>query len=227
MNQDDQSLPPKKPELPRSPSPSSNGDGSSASADDVSYDPQSWVGIGCQLFQWRDYTPIPLVLLVLLFTEATAMSATLGTLVILVGELMRIYGVAFIGSVSRTRSESTGSRIIQRGPYALVRNPLYVANITIATGFAIYAGVGWILVLTVLLAIGQYYAIAQYEEVLLERKFGKEYRDYRDRVPAWIPRRKPSPETMDWAGDYRAALISERSSLTAIVLLLLALMVLS
>jgi hypothetical protein len=81
--------------------------------------------IGEKLFQWRDFTPIPLILLMLFAAEPGARSATVGLLLIVCGELFRVYSVAFIGSVSRTRgtgttggSGSTGSR-----PRACARPP--------------------------------------------------------------------------------------------------------
>ena len=107
------------------------------------------VSLGAKLFQWRDFTPVPLILILLIISEPTAFSATLGLFSMIFGELIRIYGVAFIGSVSRTRNtETTGRELITGGPFALVRNPLYVGNLFLATGFAIYSGHLWFVVLT-------------------------------------------------------------------------------
>ena len=49
----------------------------------------TFVEIGEKLFEWRDYTPIPLILLVLFFATPSTASATLGTLIVVLGELIR------------------------------------------------------------------------------------------------------------------------------------------
>jgi protein-S-isoprenylcysteine O-methyltransferase Ste14 len=44
------------------------------------------------------------------------------------GELIRLWGVHHIGAISRTRSQRLGP-LVATGPFALIRNPLYVGNI--------------------------------------------------------------------------------------------------
>src|SRR4051812_31674488 len=77
------------------------------------------------------------------------------------------------------------------GPYRYVRNPMYLAVLTIILGQALlfrsaavvlYAGV-------VLLAVVLF--VRGYEEPTLEHEYGDEYREYRRNVRAWIPRLRP------------------------------------
>ena len=174
------------------------------------------VKIGEWFFKSRDYTPIPLIILLLIFGQATALTATLGLILIVFGELFRIYSVAFIGTVSRTRSHSTGQRLITTGPFAYVRNPLYVANFLITLGFTVFGGSLWLTALTVFLFVFQYYFIVAYEENLLVAKFGEEYEEYRLRVPRWIPERLPSLDQLMWPDTFTPALKSEKRTLTTI-----------
>lgn len=185
---------------------------------------QSLHDIGERLFRSRDYTAIPLIVLGLFAAEPSVPSATIGTLIVLVGEILRIYGMSFLGAVGRTRSDSTGATLITTGPFSYLRNPLHLANIIICTGMGIYAGVGWLLIILVAAATFQYYCITKYEERLLLEKFGDEYQRYMDRVPAWVPNRIPTFAELEWPQSILPALHSERRTLTAIVLILLALM---
>ncbi len=183
---------------------------------------ESW---GSMLFQWRDYTPIPLILLALFFNGPTVLSATLGCISIAFGELFRIYSVAFIGGISRTRKGSLGGALVQEGPFAWVRNPLYVGNFFIAMGFAIFSGSFLVILLTGLLFAMQYHFIVQYEEGLLLKRFGESYLQYKYTVPPWIPASLPKCEDIPSPPVLGAALRSERRTLSAIVGILLLLIV--
>ncbi len=188
----------------------------------------SALDIGERLFEWRDYTPIPLIVIVLFAAEPTARSATLGTLLAVLGELVRIYSVSFIGSVSRTRNTSTtGGNLITNGPFGLVRNPLYVGNFLITLGIATFSGVSWLVALTIVLFSFQYYCIVKHEEKLLLARFGAEYEAYMQTVPAWVPARLPSLDQIEWPSTFSPALRSERRTLAAIALMLLALSLLA
>ena len=188
----------------------------------------SAVDIGEKLFELRDYTPIPLIVLVIWYCDPTVRTATLGTLLVVLGELIRIYSVAFIGSVSRTRNvTSAGSNLITSGPFGLIRNPLYVGNFFITFGLAVFSGGWWLITLAVLLFSFQYYCIVKHEERLLVARFGQEYEEYMTAVPAWIPARLPALTTLEWPDTFSPALRSEKRTLLAIAAMLLALSLLS
>lgn len=172
--------------------------------------------IGELLFRWRDYTPLPLVLLLLFVAQPTALSATLGTLLIVAGELLRIYSVAFIGTISRTRKGSLGDSLVTSGPFKYVRNPLYCGNFIIVCGVAIFTSVFWFFLLAVLGFAVQYYYIVTYEEKILLDKFGEEFVAYKRVVPAWLPRSCPKGEEIEWPDTFSYALKSEKRTLLAI-----------
>lgn len=192
------------------------------------YDDSFFAALGAKLFEWRDYTPVPLILIILSFSSPSAASATVGTLAVILGELIRIYSVAFIGSVSRTRNvATTGQSLITHGPFGIVRNPLYCGNFLITIGFALYSGALWIVALAFGLFAFQYHAIVKFEEKLLFQRFGRDFEDYREAVPAWIPRRLPSLSAMEWPDNFSPALRSERRSLLAMVVMFVALILVS
>ncbi len=175
---------------------------------------------GKKIFQSRDYTPIPLILILFFIKHPSIFGAVLGTLLIVFGELFRIYSVAFIGSVSRTRKGTLGGELVRKGPFNWVRNPLYCGNFFIVFGFSLFSGSGWFVFLTLLLFSLQYHFVVQFEESILEAKFGDQYRKYMDEVPAWLPKSLPRLSEIEWPHTFSDALQSEKRTLTAIVVIL-------
>ena len=77
-------------------------------------------------------------------------------------------------------------RIVERGPFRLTRNPMYLQLVLICVGLSILLGNWWLLLLTPAVAWTlQRFAIRP-EEAYLELKFGDEYRAYKRRVRRWI-----------------------------------------
>ena len=174
--------------------------------------------LGGWLFRWRTTMPIPLILMLLL-TPGDAGSAAfvwIGAGLVIAGELLRLWAVRHIGVISRTRSDRLGP-LIAAGPFARVRNPLYLGNIVLWVGFALSARVLW-LVPVVLIALGfAYHAIVRWEETLLEARRGDEYRDYLRRIPRWLPSLSATPDASGILFSWRETLFSERGTLIAIV----------
>ena len=79
-------------------------------------------------------------------------------------------------------------RLVVSGFYRYVRNPIYVGFLAILTGQALLFGSAALLEYTAAAWIVGAAAVRYYEEPVLTRKFGADYREYRRNVPAWIPR---------------------------------------
>lgn len=78
------------------------------------------------------------------------------------------------------------TQLIQRGPFRITRNPMYLQMVLVCLGFAVALGNLWILLLTPLCAwMLQRLAIVP-EEKYLEGKFGDAYREYKRKVRRWI-----------------------------------------
>jgi protein-S-isoprenylcysteine O-methyltransferase Ste14 len=76
--------------------------------------------------------------------------------------------------------------IVERGPFRVSRNPMYLQMVLVCVGAAVAFMNVWILALTPLCAWAlQRWAILP-EEAYLERKFGDGYRAYKKRVRRWI-----------------------------------------
>jgi len=79
-----------------------------------------------------------------------------------------------------------GGRLATTGPYAHVRHPQYVAFVLIMLGFLVQ----WPTLLTLLMfpvLLYMYVRLARREEREVEARFGKAYRSYAARTPAFLP----------------------------------------
>jgi protein-S-isoprenylcysteine O-methyltransferase Ste14 len=72
------------------------------------------------------------------------------------------------------------------GPYAYVRNPLYLGSIIIGIGFAIAARDVWVAIVIILFFVVIYLPVIRSEEAYLRGQF-REYDDYARRVPSLLP----------------------------------------
>ena len=78
------------------------------------------------------------------------------------------------------------TQVIQRGPFGITRNPMYLQMVLVCLGFAVALANLWILLLTPICAwMLQRLAIVP-EEEYLEGKFGDAYREYKRKVRRWI-----------------------------------------
>ena len=76
--------------------------------------------------------------------------------------------------------------IVERGPYRLTRNPMYLQMVLVCIGAAVMLANWWIVALTPIAAWAlQRFAIRP-EERYLERKFGGAYVAYKRRVRRWL-----------------------------------------
>jgi len=77
--------------------------------------------------------------------------------------------------------------VTKSGPYAYVRNPLYLGSIIIGVGFAIAARDLWIGVALAVFFLAVYIPVIRSEQNHLRQHFPA-YDDYAQRVPALLPR---------------------------------------
>ncbi|MFN3693377.1 MAG: methyltransferase family protein [Ignavibacterium sp.] len=144
-------------------------------------------------FRFRSYTPIPFLILMIVFEDASVSSLITGFIIALLGEAIRLWGVSWAGSETRTTGKVGGTYLIISGPFAYVRNPLYVGNILIYLGLGImsYAMFPYLQFIALLFFIIQYYLIVKAEEEYLFNTFGEQYKKYFESVPRFFPRFTP------------------------------------
>jgi protein-S-isoprenylcysteine O-methyltransferase Ste14 len=112
-------------------------------------------------------------------------------------------GVSMIGLALRAWAAGhleKNTTLADGGPYAYVRNPLYIGTLTVAAGFVI-ASRRWELgVLFAIVFFGIYLPVVMLEEQHL-RKLFPAYADYERQVPQLIPlfSARPSTHRFRWA----------------------------
>ncbi len=80
------------------------------------------------------------------------------------------------------------AEIVDRGPYSITRNPLYVFSYIGAFGIGAQSGSVTIGLGFVLAAMAVFYLTVRREEAFLEREFGAVYAAYKARTPRFWPR---------------------------------------
>ena len=124
-----------------------------------------------------------------------------GILVIAAGAALRAYASGFLDKEGR---------LTIGGPFAYVRNPLYVGTILMACGVA-QSQRAWVAFGVILAtAIGLMYLIARAEEQVLAQKFPETYPIYMREVPRFLPRIWPSKsiDTLRASNETRSASFS-------------------
>ena len=148
-----------------------------------------------------------------------------GAVLALAGEALRIWAC---GHLRKNQA------VIQSGPYAHVKNPLYLGTFLIMVGCLVAAtnpdnSSRYLLLLALPFSLGVFfvyylpYKFAR-EGDRLRRRFGEEWESYAEAVPDFVPRLTPfSRSDVRW----NAQLVAENSEVSAAVWLVLALAVLA
>jgi protein-S-isoprenylcysteine O-methyltransferase Ste14 len=76
--------------------------------------------------------------------------------------------------------------IVERGPFAISRNPLYLSLIALFTMIGVVLASPAFLVLVVPLVLVLHFGVVLREERYLDAKFGEAYRGYKARVRRWL-----------------------------------------
>jgi protein-S-isoprenylcysteine O-methyltransferase Ste14 len=144
--------------------------------------------------------------------KPSALGITVGLPIAIAGELLRCWAVGYSGVTTRGNAVEAPN-LVTAGPYAYVRNPLYVGNFITAAGFAIaFTGKNSCLARLGLIAgalgsmAGVYATIVPHEERFLHEKFGEAFERYCERVPPVVPQLEPMP---DGEGEWHADVIAK------------------
>ena len=155
--------------------------------------------------------------LLALFGKPSAFSIAAGLPLAFLGEAVRCWAVGYSGVTTRgDHVEAPG--LITAGPYAHVRNPLYVGNFITAAGFALaFTGKNSLSARLALLAasLGSmaavYAVIIPHEEAFLRKEFGEAFDAYVMAVPPIVPLTEP---VAGGSGTYNPDVIREAESKT-------------
>lgn len=185
---------------------------------------------GRTLFRLRSLTPVP-VIVVCVWALWSARGVygpggetadlaleVVGLGLALLGQVLRFYVLGRVPEGTSGQNLSIqASTLNTTGPYAYVRNPLYVGNLGIVLGLCCIAHHPWVYVVTLVFFFGEYFFIIRAEESFLRSKFGAAFDEFVATVPRWVPRLTPAKSGTLRAGgfDWRRALKKEVNPFSA------------
>lgn len=121
------------------------------------------------------------------FTPAPDIARVVGVVLVVVFGLWNGWTLAVMVA-NRTAVLPGGATrvVLDRGPFRLSRNPLYVGLVVLDVGLALLWPSGWALIAVPVGVALLYWGAIAPEERYLGRKFGADYEDYRRRVRRWL-----------------------------------------
>jgi protein-S-isoprenylcysteine O-methyltransferase Ste14 len=181
--------------------------------------------LGRRLFRVRGWAFVPFVAFALAWFrwewEEERLLWPLGLAIMAAGIALRFAAIRRMGGSARVKKDAAKT-LHRDGPYAWVRNPLYVANLLVFAGFVVLAELPWMIPTAGLLLFLHYHCIVAYEETFLAATFGPAYDAYRASVPRWFPRPpRPEPHPEGDAYPWRRLLRRERGFVMNCVALIL------
>ena len=104
-----------------------------------------------------------------------------GSVITSLGTLLTVWAVVAVREVDVT----SPAKVVTRGPYALSRHPMYVGWTMVYLGAALMVGSRWLLILLPPTLAYTHRTVLR-EERGLESRFGRDYRQYRERVRRYV-----------------------------------------
>lgn len=106
--------------------------------------------------------------------------------IVAAAQIFRTWAAGFVGTTARQR-ETHAETLLTAGPYAHVRNPMYLGNLIIITAMATMSGLWYALPIAWVAYAFVYGNVIPYEESYLWGLFGEEYEKYFRAVPRLLP----------------------------------------
>jgi len=117
---------------------------------------------------------------------------TLGLLLVVICSFGRVYTSAFLGGYKN-------QKLINYGPFSVVRNPLYAFSLLGVLGLSMVTMQPAVMVVVPISFLILYHFLIKREETFLKTQFAAEYEDYTKRVPRLLPNFKllHTPEVVE------------------------------
>ena len=138
------------------------------------------------LFLLLRHTPIPKNINNLLWQRKLPLSI-LAVALVLIGLFILIWARSTLGANWNANVETKEwQALVQKGPYAKVRHPMYTGLVTMVLGSALSYGRMLGVVILVIFIVG-FCLKALQEESILTKRYGNAYKEYRAKTKAFIP----------------------------------------
>ena len=111
----------------------------------------------------------------------------LGLLSVAGGVGLSFYAAAIFAARDTTKKPfGQPTAFVTTMPYTFTRNPMYVGLTTILFGFAVFFGSSVMLAAPIIFLLVIDRMVIPKEEDTMDRLFGQQYRDYKNRVRRWL-----------------------------------------
>jgi len=187
--------------------------------------PSRLAAIGQKLFRWRGLLPVPIIALVAviaasgpgLSSELDWALKGLGLALSISGESLRFWTLGLVPEGTSGQGYTLEAAVLNtQGPYAYVRNPLYLGNLGICAGLLLVANAPWGYAIGLSFFFVQYFFIVRAEESFLRQKYGAKFEEYASKVPRWFPRLTPAyPGPLRSEIDWSRAISKEHNPVAA------------
>ena len=135
------------------------------------------------LTAWQVGTPMPFMMPVRLLGVVLLVAG--------LGALVRAFWGFVVEGLGTPAPVAPPDRLVVGGLYRYVRNPMYVAVLSVIIGQALMLGQPVLLAYAAVFWVTVASFVRFYEEPTLSSRFGAQYEAYRRAVPAWWPRLRP------------------------------------
>ena len=154
---------------------------------------------GVHLFRWRSYVPLLLLpILVLAQVDFQHIDASHAQdyfweafcgAVAALGLALRAFTVGCVPAHTsgRNTARQIAASLNVKGPYSVVRHPLYVGNYLIWLGVALFPREWWLVLITTMMFWLHYERIMLAEEEFLREGFGPEFETWAAKTPTFMP----------------------------------------
>ncbi len=118
--------------------------------------------------------------------NSPALNKALGAIafiLFLTGQFLRIIGRAY-----KIEDSVKGIALVKEGPYAAVRNPMYLGSFLMGLAFTFLLGNFWVALAFMVIFFARFLPQVRLEEKILLEKFGKTYQEYLLAVPRFMPK---------------------------------------
>jgi protein-S-isoprenylcysteine O-methyltransferase Ste14 len=163
------------------------------------------------LYRFRTVTPIPGAVILLALADPSPTTLAAGFSLVVLGGALRFWGAAHVGGVVKRIDSVETRKLVTRGPYAWVRNPMYIGNFIETTGILImaWAWMPWMEIVLWVFFMLQFGLIVDLEEDHLRAAFGEAYLNYETHVNRWLPRLLPWKGGRKSKADWRWAVATD------------------
>ncbi|MFH0963493.1 MAG: isoprenylcysteine carboxylmethyltransferase family protein [Planctomycetota bacterium] len=140
-------------------------------------------------YRFRGLVLLPIVLFAALFPlgefENHLVVLPIGAVLFLCGLSVRIWAQMHLRYRLKVHKVLTTT-----GPYAYVRNPVYIGTSIMFVALAFLSELVWLVPVMLAWCMVLYSRVVRYEEAKLLRKYGGAYEEYLAAVPRWVPCRR-------------------------------------